>query len=467
MNRRYRFFLLLLCLCILPTLAGCGFPGIQEIVEHLGGGVEWGTGGPVETYVPWVSFPLKPTIGETVIYDRDGVRITAKKLEYGSSRADLTLEFENLGEKEIELYSNIVGYAYNSINGHMFSFGYVNPKLAPGEAKTETVSVYGNELSLYNSSDIADFELCFRIRDSENHITYTGPCALKTSLADSYDYSKVSFRAGITNRGLQKEYGFTDVRPGDRVIYDVLGVKIASETVFRNQNGDTVLSMEAENTGTEQKYLVMKNVAFNGLLVYSGNWTNGYVNPGKTGTVSMRLEQVLGTAQRKLAGIEAVSEVSFELIQEDISGKALADPAQITLSLGGSGTYRKGTELFRGSYAAVYQCGVCPDESKYSQDYHVVLVYENLTDQELTIRFPYKGFLVNGSDEASMSSYSLKLPPKSCVLEDMKVYSYSFDDVGIEDWSEVKEMSLQIEVENRSYKTLEDATLTLDPSVTE
>lgn len=91
-------------------------------------------------------------------------------------------------------------------------------------------------------------------------------------------------------------------------------------------------------------------------------------------------------------------------------------------------------------------------------------MYENLTDQELTITSPYDGFSINGSSEAQASTPWIALPAESFLLDDMRVYSYSFEDIGITNWDDVSEATLTIEIKNTdSFNTLEEATLQILP----
>ena len=92
------------------------------------------------------------------------------------------------------------------------------------------------------------------------------------------------------------------------------------------------------------------------------------------------------------------------------------------------------------------------------------MIYQNLTDDDIRITYP-DDVMINGK-KASASPYSTTVGAGASVVEDIRVYSFSYDDVGITEWSEVKDLRMSIEVENSCYKTIDETDLVLDPTET-
>lgn len=85
-----------------------------------------------------------------------------------------------------------MGYGVNAINGFMVSGGYLNCEADAGESIDEEMSFDYEELILLGMKEIADIRVGFTISDEDFNNIYTKPVQIKTSLADSYDYSKNS-----------------------------------------------------------------------------------------------------------------------------------------------------------------------------------------------------------------------------------------------------------------------------------
>ncbi len=486
--KKTRILAIVICLLLMLQLTGCGSakepeppqentepvvdeqvdqsdaPAVEEEEETAEDEIVWEVEEPEETYEPIVYFPIKPTIEETVLYDRDGIRIIAKELTYKYDNVYVSLLFENNTGKNLSFYTNTLACSANSINGHMFELGYMSETVPTGEQAEDSVYFAGNELSLYGISDIADLELAFRITDEDNNEILTGPCPIKTSLADSYDYSVVSFSDAMSDPRLQKKYGFEVVSVGNAGIYDTSDLKIEEELIFKNKDGETFIALEVENTGDEQKNILLSNVSVNGVSVYQGSWNRITVNPGKKGTLTITVDSLMDESFWKLAGLTEFGKIAFDLMPQDLDYNKLAEPSRVSLTLSKAEGYATGTEVYKSDRLAVSQLGIVPDDSEYSDDYHVLLIYENLTDEEITVRYP-NDIVINGT-EGSSSTYSTSLGAHEIAIIDINIYSHCFGDVGIAEWSEVTDLTLSIELRDSNYHTIEEATFTLDPAVT-
>ena len=211
------------------------------------------------------------TIEPTVLVDENGIKITANDIKYANNQIQLGITLENNTEKDISVTAGTLGYSVNSINGYMTRDGYVNADIAPGMKSNETVYFDTSELELMGVTDVADIEIGFNIDDKDyNNIMKTGPIAIKTSLADSYDCGKDSFQEAL-NTGNIGRYGADVVAVKNDEIYNQNGIIIGTEALLE-KDGNQLVILEAENTGAEPVNLRIGSIEINGLVVASGDW---------------------------------------------------------------------------------------------------------------------------------------------------------------------------------------------------
>lgn len=128
----------------------------------------------------------KVSIDETVLVDESGIKITAKSLDVdGMLGSELKLLIENDSGKDLTfqcLSASINGYMVETI----MSVDVVNGKKA-----NDSIVFMDSDLELCGISSIADIDLVFNVFDTNDWDTYlkTGHIQLKTSIADSFEYS--------------------------------------------------------------------------------------------------------------------------------------------------------------------------------------------------------------------------------------------------------------------------------------
>lgn len=178
-------------------------------------------------------FNPSAAIEETVLVDESDVKITATGIKYTVYAVKLDLTIENNSSQNLSFYAGTLGYSCNSVNGYMVDDGYLNTSVGPGKKSNETVSFDANELTLLGLTDIADIELGFNITD-DNFKDYlkTGPRQLKTSLADSYDYTADTYRQAITDSDVAKQVGLTVAHHSEDVPFDQKDIRVVSQNLY-------------------------------------------------------------------------------------------------------------------------------------------------------------------------------------------------------------------------------------------
>ena len=123
------------------------------------------------------------TLAETVLFDQDGIRITATGLSADSLFGpELNLLVENDSAQNIVVQPN-----YCMVNGYMMD-GLLSADVAAGKKANDTLDFLSNVLARCGIETITDIELDLVISDGDSWQTLyeTGPVILQTSAAGQY-----------------------------------------------------------------------------------------------------------------------------------------------------------------------------------------------------------------------------------------------------------------------------------------
>ena len=123
------------------------------------------------------------TLAETVLFDQDGIRITATGLSTDSLFGpELNLLVENDSAQNIVVQPN-----YCMVNGYMMD-GLLSADVAAGKKANETLDFLSNALARCGIETITDIELDLVVSDGDSWQTLyeTGPVILQTSAAGQY-----------------------------------------------------------------------------------------------------------------------------------------------------------------------------------------------------------------------------------------------------------------------------------------
>ena len=168
----------LLALTLALSFAACGGGG--------GGSSAQGSSTPVDDTKP--SEPeqsQEATIEEQVLFDNQGLKITATKLKTDPFMGPvLYLLIENNTETDLTVQTRNV-----SVNGYMAD-PIFSSDVAAGKKVNDTVDFMSSQMELCGIDDIADIELSFHVFTTDDWETVidTDPIQIKTSLADGFNY---------------------------------------------------------------------------------------------------------------------------------------------------------------------------------------------------------------------------------------------------------------------------------------
>lgn len=442
---RKKWLPVIACSMIL-TLTACGMQENKrsENYESNDGKMNAGT---VTGEAGFQEFQKTASIEETILYNSDDILITATELGYTDYSADISVVIENNSEKDLTFISNSIGYSCNSVNGYMIADGYINSSVAAGKKANETLSLSYDMLRLYGIFEIADIEIGFDISDDEYNHIYTGPCQVRTSIADQYDYQRQSYRETVVSDGAAGYFGYTIPYFSDKALYDQGGIKVASSLFMeKNDDGSAVL-LEVENNAEQSVRATMADIYLNGLGVYSGTWSSMNINSGKKGILDLDFSTLLADELRDAYGIQSVGTVTLTMEFENQEGEKIGDPATITVENPDavSEFSQEGEEVYNSDSIRIVMKDVIEEDSEYSGDMYVLLMVENKTSENITITDVYDSLAVNGYMMDSIIS-PVNIKGGSSAIMKIQLWQSDLEENSIEDISDISQVEIGIQV---------------------
>lgn len=445
---------LLLIFCLIFSLVACGSNtdnegsvGNEQQTENNSSETTPSDEKSVQSDEKLGTFNKNASLAETVMVDEGGVKITATGLNYTNYSVELELTIENYSGKDLSFISGSMGYSCNSINGYMVSNGYLNCDVANGKKANDIISFNYDGLMLYGINEIADMEIGFDMSDDDYNHTYSGPRQVKTSAFDTHDYSKNCYQEIITSRAAMNTYDYDITHFSQDALYDVNGVKLLSSGVMINQDGETALLLELENTTSDMVYVSTSDIAINDLVVSSSTWSSDAINPGKRGIVDVEISSVLDSEYWSIYGIKEIGSVALSLSQHNSDGNDIADKTSVEIIVPGvKAKYDvTGDEVYSNGGLRIVAKTILEDSSEYSSDMYVLLLAENKSGKTLTIGDVYDSLSVNGF-MIDYSYYSKELADGECAVLEIKLWESSLEDNKIGSVSDVKEVEVGFEI---------------------
>ncbi len=161
-------------------------------------------------------------------------------------------------------------------------------------------------------------------------------------------------------------------------------------------------------------------------------------------------------------GLDAVSEISFTLAQEDGNGNTLCDGSPVTLAIpDAEAAYRSdGDVVYSSKGVQILHVGTEPDAFGSSDDNHLLFLAENGTEQVICFEAGYDTLSVNGYMADFFCIGPTLAPGRSGVL-DVELRGDSLAKIGIGSVEDIKTVELTFELCDDRYNELDKATVTL------
>lgn len=325
----------------------------------------------------------------------------------------------------------------------MIPDGYFNSEIAPGKKANETVTFSYDYLQLFGINEIADIVLGIRVTDEDYNETIYPDCQVKTSIADSYTYDNTSYQKAISSTAVQKALGLTSTYFTTDVLYDADDIQIVSGTLMLNKNDEQMLLLEAVNSGTEMKNMVVAGLSVNGLTVYDGNWSSTTISSGKCGVISVNLNDVFNEQYWEVYGLTDISSIDVKVGIQD--GWDLKDENTVHLTIGEDAPLNlDGTELFNQDNIRIISKGILGHEDEYDSNLYLALLIENGTDEVFDVSVQNDSLSVNDIMISEFSSDTNILPHAYGVLI-VELYGSDLEDSDITEVDQIQKVECVIE----------------------
>ena len=244
------------------------------------------------------------TLAETVLYDQDGVRITATGLDMQAVLGpELSFQVENNTQQNL-----VVQPEWCTVNGYMMS-DLFSADVAAGKKANDTMYFPSSSLERCGIDTVTDIAMELKILDGETYQTLatTGTVTLQTSAAGSYTQT------------------YDD---SGEEIYNANGIRVVMQRQAEDLFGQEI-HFYLENTSDRTVVVQSEDVSVNGYMI--SNWLYADLIPGAHAVEAL----TLFTSDMEENGIETIETVELALnIVDAETYQTIEKTAPITLQMG-------------------------------------------------------------------------------------------------------------------------------------
>lgn len=406
---------------------------------------------------------LKTTanIGETVLIDENNIKVIATDLEYTDYSVDLNLKIENNSDKDLSFISGSVGYSCNSVNGYMVDSAYLSADIAAGKKSNESISFSMDELAMYGLTEVADMQIGFDIKDENYESVYCGIGQIKTSAADSYDYSADTYCESVNSGVLERVYGCAIDYFSQDELYNQNDVRITSEALMTNKDGEKAVLVEIQNDSQEQVYGVAANISVNGLVLYSSMWSGDLINPGTRRVMDLSISSMVDESCMEAFGISDIGDFTFSFVTKDADFDDITESQEISIAISdGAAVDDTGVELYNENGIRIISKGLIESESDYYDDIHMLFLVENNYSDTICVDGSYGTLSLNGyMTDFIADSINVDSGKYAAIDVNIQASSLEDNDIAVED---ITEAEITFEINDEDYNMIAEPTVSID-----
>lgn len=223
------------------------------------------------------------TIAETVLYDADGVKVTATGYEEGWTGPEIKILVENNSDKNVLITSDSV-----SANGYMMPYAALYAEVAAGKKANETLSLMSSELDRSGIEVLAELQFYLQIQDPETWETVaTSELLTLTTSAAPYEQT---------------------VDDSGDVLYDSNGIRIICKGLMQDIIWDGTVVFYMENNSGKVISIYAENVSVNGFMQDVGLWSD--LRPGTKLIDGMSM---IDLSDLEIESIDQIENIEFNL----------------------------------------------------------------------------------------------------------------------------------------------------------
>lgn len=189
------------------------------------------------------------TLEETVLYEADGVKVTATGLEEGFFGTEVKFLLENNSDKNVLITSDSV-----SVNGFMMSGASLYTEVSAGKKANDTMSFMSSELEQAGIETMAQIQFYLKIQDPDSWDT------INTSELLTLGTSAADYVQPVDDSG--------------EVVYNEKGFKIVCKGLKQDLIWDSTVVFYMENNSDQEVSIYAENVSVNGFMQDVSLWSD-------------------------------------------------------------------------------------------------------------------------------------------------------------------------------------------------
>ena len=248
MTKMSRILLALLLVFVMVFATACGGDGEIKQPANVNGDSSCETNG-TGTNNDSGSSDEEVTIAETVLYEADGIKVTAKSLADGLLGTEVKLLIENDSSKNILITSGSV-----SANGYMMPTAALYAEVAAGKKANESLTLMSSELDQCGIETLAELQFYLQIQDPETWET------IKTTDLITLATSATGYTQPVDDSG--------------DVLYNENGYKVVCKGLKQDIIWDGTVVFYMENNSNKAVSIYAENVSVNGFMQEVGLWSD-------------------------------------------------------------------------------------------------------------------------------------------------------------------------------------------------
>ena len=248
MTKMSRILLALLLVFVMVFATACGGDGEIKQPANVNGDSSGETNG-TGTNNDSGSTDEEVTIAETVLYEADGIKVTAKSLADGLLGTEVKLLIENDSSKNILITSSSV-----SANGYMMPTAALYAEVAAGKKANESLTLMSSELDQCGIETLAEMQFYLQIQDPETWET------IKTTDLITLATSATGYTQPVDDSG--------------DVLYNENGYKVVCKGLKQDIIWDGTVVFYMENNSNKAVSIYAENVSVNGFMQEVGLWSD-------------------------------------------------------------------------------------------------------------------------------------------------------------------------------------------------
>lgn len=248
MTKMSRILLALLLVFVMVFATACGGDGEIKQPANVNGDSS-GETNDTGTNNDSGSSDEEVTIAETVLYEADGIKVTAKSLADGLLGTEVKLLIENDSSKNILITSSSV-----SVNGYMMPTAALYAEVAAGKKANESLTLMSSEMDQCGIETLAEMQFYLQIQDPETWET------IKTTDLITLATSATGYTQPVDDSG--------------DVLYNENGYKIVCKGLKQDIIWDGTVVFYMENNSSKAVSIYAENVSVNGFMQEVGLWSD-------------------------------------------------------------------------------------------------------------------------------------------------------------------------------------------------